>query len=173
MCQQTAEYLVPCSTQSQFPYLWSAALHCTHGMAILGDPGADEMGVPSRSCNPRERNWDRPPPKAIGISTRAARVYPVPGALLARFQPQCPPPRAQLGSPPPPPPGAEPRPAPPGFTPPLPHSQRVSSCSGDPREHNCYHPPPPPDQNPDPRRPGSPRPWRAPGALPTSTRGSR
>ena len=25
--------------------------------------------------------------------------------------------------------------APPGFTPPLPHSQRVSSCSGDPREH--------------------------------------
>ena len=34
MCQQTAEYLVPCSTQSQFPYLWSAALHCTHGMAI-------------------------------------------------------------------------------------------------------------------------------------------
>ena len=25
-----------------------AALHCTHGMAILGDPGADEMGVPSR-----------------------------------------------------------------------------------------------------------------------------
>ena len=32
--------------------------------------------------------------------------------------------------------------------------------------------PPPPDQNPDPRRLGSPRPWRAPGALPTSTRGS-
>ena len=25
---QTAEYLVPCSTQSQFPYLWSAALRC-------------------------------------------------------------------------------------------------------------------------------------------------
>ena len=50
-----AEYLVPCSTQSQVPYLWSAALHCTHGMAIFGDPGADEMGVPSRSCNPRER----------------------------------------------------------------------------------------------------------------------
>ena len=33
-----------------------------------------------------------------------------------------------------PPPGAEPRPAPPGFTPPLPHAQSVSSCSGDPRE---------------------------------------
>ena len=40
MCQQTAEYLVPCSTQSQFPYQWSAALRCTHGMAILGDPGS-------------------------------------------------------------------------------------------------------------------------------------
>ena len=26
-----------------------AALRCTHGMAVLGDPGADEMGVPSRS----------------------------------------------------------------------------------------------------------------------------
>ena len=36
MCQQRAEYVVPCSTQSQFPYLWSAGLHCTHGMATLG-----------------------------------------------------------------------------------------------------------------------------------------
>ena len=120
MCQQTAEYLVPCSTQSQFPYLWSAALRCTHGMAILGDPGADEMGVPSRSCNPRERNWEplpippmsRPPP-------RAARVSPAPAAFPAHFQPQCPPPRAQLGSPPPPPPEADSRPMPPAFAPPL------------------------------------------------------
>ena len=114
------------------------------------------MGVPSRSGDPREHNWDRLPPKAIGISTRAAQVYPAPGALPAHFQPQWPPPRAQLGSPPLPPTGAEPRPTPPGFTPPLPHSQRVSSCSGDPREHNCYRPPHPPDRNPDPRRPGSP-----------------
>ena len=96
MCQQTAEYLVPCSTQSQFPYLWSAALRCTHGMAILGDPGADEMGVPSRSCNPRERNWEplpippmsRPPP-------RAPRVSPAPAALQGR----CPPSPAALGEP--------------------------------------------------------------------------
>ena len=89
------------------------------GLAILGDPGADEMGVRSRSCNPRERNWDRPPPKAIGISTRTARVYPVPGALPGRFQPQCPPPKAQLGSPPPPPPEADPGPTPPAFASPL------------------------------------------------------
>ena len=63
MCQQTAEYLVPCSTQSQFPYLWSAALRCTHGMAILGDPREESgvLGFPSRrgltprgslECNP-------------------------------------------------------------------------------------------------------------------------
>ena len=52
MYQQTAEYVVPCSTQSQCPYQWSAALRCTHGMAILGDPGADEMGVPSLSGDP-------------------------------------------------------------------------------------------------------------------------
>ena len=45
-------------------------------------------------------------------------------------QPQWRPPTAHLESPPPHLPGAEPRPAPPGFTPPLPHSQRVSSCSG-------------------------------------------
>ena len=143
MCQQTAEYLVPCSTQSQFPYLWSAALRCTHGMAILGDPGADEMGVPSPSCNPREHNWEplpippmsRPPPRAASIS-------PAPAALPARFQPQWPPPRAQLGSPPPPPPGAEHRPAPPGLAPPLPRSRCVPSRSGDPREHNWDRPPP-------------------------------
>ena len=165
MCQQRAEYVVPCSTQSQCPDPWSAPLRCAHWMPILGDPGAHEMGVPSRngdprehkwealphpcqeptpaetgprpappglapplprslrvpsrSGDPREHNWDRPPPKAIGISTRAARVYPVPGALPARFQPQCPPPRAQLGSPPPPPPEADPRPTPPAFAPPL------------------------------------------------------
>ena len=86
MCQQTAEYLVPCSTQSQFPYLWSAALHCTHGMAILGDPGADEMGVPSRSCNPRERNWEplpippvsRPRPAPPGLAPPLPRSLRVP-----------------------------------------------------------------------------------------------
>ena len=141
MCQQTAEYLVPCSTQSQFPYLWSAALHCTHGMAILGDPGADEMGVPSRSCNPRERNWEPRPCRApcafpAAVATPGAQLgptptqshlnldprspgLPVPGALPASFQPQCPPLRAQLGSPPPPPPEADPRPTPPAFAPPL------------------------------------------------------
>ena len=61
MCQQRAEYVVPCSKQSQFPDLWPAALHCTHQMWILGDTGAQEMGVPSRSVDPREHNWDQPP----------------------------------------------------------------------------------------------------------------
>ena len=48
MCQQRAEYVVPCSTQSQCPDPWSAPLRCAHWMPILGDPGAHEMGVPSR-----------------------------------------------------------------------------------------------------------------------------
>ena len=52
------EYVVPCSTQSQFPYLWSAPLRSTHWMPIQGDPGAHEMGFPSYKGNPREHNWD-------------------------------------------------------------------------------------------------------------------
>ena len=57
-----------------------------------------------------------PPPTASGISTCAAQVYPALGVLPARFQPQWPSPRAQLGSPPLPPPGADTRPACPGGT---------------------------------------------------------
>ena len=61
-------------------------------------PRSGRMGVPSRSCNPRERNWEplpippmsRPPP-------RAPRVSPAPAALPARSQPQWRPPGAQLG----------------------------------------------------------------------------
>ena len=57
---------------------------------------------------PESTTGTNPPPTAIEISTRAAQVYPAPGALPAHFQPQWPPPRAQLGSPPLPPPGADP-----------------------------------------------------------------
>ena len=70
------------------------------------------MGVPSHSGDPREHNWDRTPTHSHLNLDPHSQVYPAPGALPARFQPQWPPPRAQLGSPPPPPPGAEPRPAP-------------------------------------------------------------
>ena len=112
--------------------------------------------IPSRSGDPREHNWDRPPPTAIGISTRAARVHPAPGALLALFQQQWPPPRAQL------------RPTPT-------HSDRNLDPrrQGSPRprraagafpaavatpESTTGTPPPRSDRNPDPRRPGSPCP---------------
>ena len=61
MCQQRAEYVVPCSTQSQCPDPWSAPLRCAHWMPILGDPGAHEMGVPSRNGDPREHNWEALP----------------------------------------------------------------------------------------------------------------
>ena len=62
--------------------------------AVLPVPSQPQWGSP-------EHNWDRPPPTAIGVSTRAARVDPAPGALPARVQPQWRPPRAQLGCPPP------------------------------------------------------------------------
>ena len=61
MCQQRAEYVGPCSTQSQCPDPWSAPLRCAHWMPILGDPGAHEMGVPSRNGDPREHNWEALP----------------------------------------------------------------------------------------------------------------
>ena len=126
----------------------------------LAPPLPRSRRVPSRSGDPREHNWDRPPPKAIGISTRAARVYPAPGALPARFQPQWPPPRAQLGRPPPPPPGADPRPTLPVLSQPQ---------WGPPRAQ--LGPPPTPATTRFPTRAARVRP--APGALPTFTGGSR
>ena len=53
MCQQRAEYVVPCSPQSQCPDPWSAPLRCAHWMPILGDPGAHEMGVVQGGGQPR------------------------------------------------------------------------------------------------------------------------
>ena len=52
------EYVVPCSTQSQFPYLCSAPLRSTHWMPIQGDPGAHEMGFPSHNGDRLEHNRD-------------------------------------------------------------------------------------------------------------------
>ena len=49
---ERAENVVPCSTQSQFPYLKPAPLHSAHCMPIHRDPGAHEMGVPSRNSDP-------------------------------------------------------------------------------------------------------------------------
>ena len=64
-CDRQVGELRECANRRRntwFPaYLWSAALHCTHGMAILGDPGADEMGVPSRSCTPESAIGTVPP----------------------------------------------------------------------------------------------------------------
>ena len=46
MPTERAEYVVPCSTESQFSYLWPTPLHSAYWMPIAGDPGAHEMGVP-------------------------------------------------------------------------------------------------------------------------------
>ena len=62
---------------------------------------------------------------------------------------------------------------PPRAAPPLPCSRCLPSRSGDPRSTTGTAPHPRHDPTPDPRRPASPRPGRAPGALPTFTTGSR
>src|SRR5574340_1620596 len=54
LCQQRADYVVPCSTQSQFPDLWSAPLRRAHWMPTLGDPGAHAVGA-AEGCGPQVR----------------------------------------------------------------------------------------------------------------------
>ena len=172
MCQQRAEYVVPCSTQSQCPDLWSAPVRCAHWMPILGDPGAHEMGVPSRNGDPESTSGkpsptprQEPTPAATGPhpSPRAARVLPAPAALPAGSQQQWPPPGAQLGPIPHPQP-SESRPAQPGFTPPRARSRHVSSRRGHLRERNWeglphprQEPTPAPRSRCFPSRSGDPR----------------
>ena len=182
LCQHRAEYMVPCSRQSPFPYLCSAPLRCGQWMPILGDPGVHEMGIPSRNGDPQQHIWkalphpcQEPTPAANGPPTppRAFRFRSGPAGLPAGSQPHWRPPGAQQG-PTTHPQRAESRPVQPRFTPPWVRSRRVSSRSGHLREH-YWEALPHPRQEPTPalRRPGSPRPCRAPGALPTFTSGSR
>ena len=86
-------------------------------------PSRAPGGFPVTLATPGSITGTDHPPTASRISTCAAQVYPTLAALQARFQPQWPSPRAQLGSPPLPPPGADTRPAPPGLAPPLPRSR--------------------------------------------------
>ena len=131
---------------------------------------------------PPTAHLESPPPPPPGADPhcertptppRAARFCPGPAGLPAGSQPHWRPPGAQQG-PTPHPQRAESRPVQPRFTPPWLRSRRVSSRSGHLREHN-WEALPYPRQEPTPalRRPGSPRPCRAPGALPTFTRGSQ
>ena len=79
LCQHRAEYMVPCSRQSPFPYLCSAPLRCGQWMPILGDPGVHEMGIPSRNGDPQQHIWkalphpcQEPTPAANGPPPRPA-----------------------------------------------------------------------------------------------------
>ena len=107
--------MVPCSTQSQFPDLWSAPLRRAHWMPILGDPGAHAVGVPSRHGDPREDHGEALPQPRQEPTPAPRR--PAPAMLPVPSQPQ-------WGSPehnwdrPPSPPRPDSRPAPPGFAPP-------------------------------------------------------
>ena len=66
--------------------LWSAPLRCAHWMPILGDPGAHEMGVPSRNGDPREDNGE-PLPHPRYEPTRATTGPP---PRVAGFAPPLP-----------------------------------------------------------------------------------
>ena len=64
---ERAEYVVPCSSESQFPYLWSTPLCSAFWTPIDGDPGAHEMSIPSRNGDPQEHHRDPPAPGKLGV----------------------------------------------------------------------------------------------------------
>jgi len=82
---ERVENVVPSSTESQFPYLWFAPLLSALWMPMDVDPGAQEMGIPSCNGDPREHNWDTPPPTRSWCTIR-----PTPHHAL-RFAPPPPP----------------------------------------------------------------------------------
>src|SRR5574337_1888226 len=92
LCQQRADYVVPCSTQSQFPDLWSAPLRRAHWMPTLGDPGAHAVGVPSRHGDPREDNGEalpQPRQEPTPAPRRPApAMLPVPDAFDGTVEPE-------------------------------------------------------------------------------------
>ena len=117
------EYVVPCSTQSQFPYLWSAPHCCTNWMPIQGNQEHTKWntlsGFPAAMATPRAQ-LGIPPPTAATTHLPVPRrlVSSAPSALLVRSQPQWRQPRAQLGPPPAPRHDTTPAPCRPGFAPP-------------------------------------------------------
>ena len=116
------------------------------------------MGVPSRSCNPRERNWEplpippvsRPRPAPPGLAPPLPRSLRVPSRSGD--------PGSTTGTDPHPKP-SESRPPQPGFTQSLVRYRRVFSLSVHLGEHNWEARPQPRQKpTPAPRRPRSPRP---------------
>ena len=143
MCQQRAEYVVPCSTQSQCPDLWSAPVRCAHWMPILGDPGAHEMGVPSRNGDPESTSGkpsptparSRPPPPPDPTPLPAPPGFSRPLPRFRRVPSSSGDPREHNWDRPPPPPRPDSRPAPPGFAPPLARCPPSPGAPGEPRPH--------------------------------------
>ena len=87
----------PCATEPRFPYMWSSPLCSARWMLIGGDPGAHEMGVPSRNGDPWEHSCDPRPDALAGI---APPSHPIPGeahwpatatrwnTVMSKFTPQ-------------------------------------------------------------------------------------
>ena len=74
MPTERAENVVPCSTESQFPYLWSTPIHSTHWMPIDGDQERMKWVFPAAMVTP-ESTTGTPRPharfqkKQVGLAT--------------------------------------------------------------------------------------------------------
>ena len=73
---ERAENVVPCSTESQFPYLWSTPVHSTHWMPMDGDQEHMKWAFPAAMATP-ESTTGTPRPhtrfqeKPVGLATAA------------------------------------------------------------------------------------------------------
>ena len=115
--------MVPCSMQSQFPYLWSALLQSPHWMPIHGDPGAHEMGVPSHNGDPQRAQLGTPPHPCHDPTPAPRRPgWPCPWCAPGAFPAAKATAESTTGTPAPAPP-PDPRPVPPGLAPPLARSR--------------------------------------------------
>ena len=72
------EYVVPCSMESQFPYLWSAPLCSTHWMPIQGNQECTKWAFPAAMATPESTTGEYPHPllPRPASQSRAGRVCP-------------------------------------------------------------------------------------------------
>ena len=72
------EYVVSCSMQSQFPYLWSAPLCSTHWMPIQGNQERTKWAFPAAMATPDSTTgiYPHPPLPRPAFPSRASRVCP-------------------------------------------------------------------------------------------------
>ena len=132
------------------------------------------MGVPSRSGDPREHNWDRTPTHSHRNLDPRGPGLPRPGRAPGAFPAAVATSESTTGKASPTPARSRPPPRAPGAFP---------AAVGTPESTTGTAPHPRQDPIPNPRRPSSPRPWRtshlhqglqvSPAPTPGAKRGSR